>query len=93
MRFISNVMLLPQTKVKDFLKQAALDIISIPNKPPSTTYPKLADEDPVRNAFHELVTQIERVSSIDTFNSQTVTPIKSSNSANKNTILPRVQRK
>ena len=59
-QFIPNVIPIPQTNIDDYLRQAAGDIVSILNKPPSTTYPSLQAGDPVRNALHELAIQLNR---------------------------------
>jgi hypothetical protein len=59
-QFIPNVIPILQTKIDDYLRQAAGDIVSILQKPPSTTYPSLQAGDPVRNALHELAIQLNR---------------------------------
>ena len=40
-----------ELKLKDFLKQAVSDIITLLSQPPSTTVPSLAVGDPVRNTL------------------------------------------
>ena len=64
-KFISNVIPFPKTTIDDYLRQAATDIIHILEKPPSTTYPTLTAGDPVRNALHDLATQIGRAQTIE----------------------------
>ena len=54
----------PQGKLVDFLKQAAVDIITILTDPPSTTTPSLQAGDPVRNALLTLATQLKRIDTI-----------------------------
>ena len=90
-RFIPNIIPLPQTNIDSYLRQAASDIVSILTKPPSTTYPSLSAGDPVRNALLELATQLGRAEPIGT---ETSTPqLHKSTSSNviEEEATPRVQ--
>ena len=57
--FSPTSVLFPQIKLKDFLKQAATDIIIILTQPPSATTPSLQAGDPVRNALLTSATQLK----------------------------------
>ena len=54
----------PRIKTKDFLHQAATDIVDILNQPPSTTTPSLEAGDPIRNALLTLAKQLKRIENI-----------------------------
>ena len=63
--FIPHIIPVPETKLEDFLRQAAGDIVNILKHPPSTVYPSLKAGDPVRNAVLELSEQLGRITSIE----------------------------
>jgi hypothetical protein len=58
--FFPSTVKLPEVGLKDFLKQAALDIISLLTKPPTTMIPSLAAGDPTRNALLQVATALQR---------------------------------
>ena len=55
----------PEVRPKDYLHQAADDLITILTKPPSPQVPILREGDPICNALLEIATQLKRVKSID----------------------------
>ena len=58
--FFPHIIPFPQVKLKDYLKQAASDRMSVLAKPPSTTVPTLAAGDKTRNAILELAFMLKR---------------------------------
>jgi hypothetical protein len=61
--FIPSQYKFPEITTDDFLKQAATDIISILNKPPSSTVPTLEAGDPTRNALLKIAEALHRIKS------------------------------
>ena len=59
--FFPSTVPFPKVKIDDFLRQAATDIISILQSPPSTTVPSLQAGDEVQNAILKLATILNRV--------------------------------
>ena len=51
----------PEVKTKDFLHQAAADIVEILTKPPSTTVLTLEEGHPVRNALHKISEELKNI--------------------------------
>jgi hypothetical protein len=64
--FIPHVIPVPETKLEDFLRQAAGDIVQILKEPPSTVYPSLHAGDPIRNALVDLSEQLGRITTLST---------------------------
>ena len=56
--------LFPEIKTKDFLHQAATDLIDILTKPPSTIVPTLEAGDPVQNALQKISEQLKAIKNI-----------------------------
>ena len=62
--FLPHDVPFPEVSLKDYLKQAASDIITILTQPPSTTVPSLEAGDPTRNALLKLAKQLGRMESL-----------------------------
>ena len=62
--FFPTVVPFPEVKLRDYLKQAATDIVTLLARPPSSTVPILTEGDPVRNALLTLATQLNRIENI-----------------------------
>ena len=84
--FFPKVVTFPEVKTEDFLKQAALDIISILTKPPPSTTVTLEAGDETRNALLKIAQSLQRVEKITTVEAPSVTPSPST----AHTQLPRV---
>ena len=54
----------PEVKLKDHLKQAATDIVTLLTHPPSSTVPSLKEGDPTRNALLTLAQILNRSDTI-----------------------------
>ena len=57
--FLPHYIPFPNITTKDYLKQAAEDIITILTQPPSTTTPSLEAGDPVCLALHQIAEQLQ----------------------------------
>ena len=60
MVFIPHKIDFPEVKLEDFLKQAAMDILTLLYKPPPSTVPSLQAGDPIRKAILQLATILQR---------------------------------
>ena len=67
--FLSNSHTFPKSKIKDFLRQAATDMITMLTDSPSTTAPSLQAVDPIRNGLLQLAKLLKRVENITDLNS------------------------
>ena len=56
----------PKVNLEDFLRQAAMDIISILTAPPSTTTPSLQAGDVTRNALLDIAQILHRAEDLPT---------------------------
>ena len=54
----------PQVSLRDHLKQAAQDIVTLLASPPTSTVPSLQEGDPVRAALLDIATQLNRTENI-----------------------------
>ena len=72
--FSPKVVTFPAVKTEDFPKQAALDIISILTRPPSSTNVKLEAGDETRNALLKIAQALHRVEKITTIEAPTLSP-------------------
>ena len=62
--FFPTVIPFPELKLRDHMRKAASNIVTILTQPPSTTVPSLAGGDPTWNALLDLTTQLQRMQSI-----------------------------
>ena len=62
--FFPKTIPFPAIKTDDFLRQAALDIISILSEPPSSTVPSLEAGDETRNALLKIATALNRIETL-----------------------------
>ena len=84
--FFPKVVNFPAVKAEDFLKQAALDIISILTKPPSTTIVQLEAGDATKNALLKIAQALQRVEKIATIEKPMIAPTTTTDGVQ----LPRV---
>ena len=56
----------PAVTMKDHLKQAAKDIVTILTQPPAPTVPSLQEGDPIWNALLDMATQLRRMEDLPT---------------------------
>ena len=59
--FIPNKIQFPEVKLKDFLIQAAMNIITILTQPKKKSILTLEEKDPIRNALLQIAEQLKRV--------------------------------
>ena len=65
--FLPTKIAFPETKLVDFLKQAATDIVTILTQPPSPTTPSLQAGDPTQNTLLDIATSLNRIEQLPTF--------------------------
>lgn len=64
MEFFPHSIPFPEVKLKDFLKQAAIDIVDLLTNPTQTFIPSLEAGDPFHNALLKIATALNRVENI-----------------------------
>ena len=64
MEFFPHRIPFSKVKLKDFLTQAASDIVTLLTNPPNTSFPSLDARDPLHNALLKISTALHQVANI-----------------------------